>query len=71
MHQPIAISNIIDITLNLFISNAFNIIPIIASAQITPNIVHASIVDTCIIVTSANGVYEPAISKNIEQWSST
>ena len=49
----------------------FKIIPSIATPQITPNIVQPVAVSYSLRVHSENGVYEPAINKNIEQWSNT
>ena len=49
----------------------FNAIPSIAIAHIIPKIVHPSAVLYSLNVHRQNGVYDPAISKNIEQWSNT
>ena len=55
--------------LNFLMSIEFSVIPKIAIAHIMPNILHPSAVLYSLKVTKQNGVYEPAINKNIEQWS--
>lgn len=54
-------------TLYFFKSIAFKIIPKIAIAHIIPKIVQPVEVLYSLNVQRANGVYEPAISKNIVQ----
>ena len=46
-------------------------IPNIATNQITPNMVQPNAVLYSLKVHNANGVYDPAINKYIEQWSNT
>ena len=62
---------IIENFLYFFKSIAFNTIPKIAIAHIIPNIVQPVAVSYSLKVHNANGVYEPAINKNIVQWSNT
>ena len=69
--HPIPKQHIMENFLYFFKSIAFRTIPKIAIAQITPNIVQPVATSYSLNVHSAKGVYEPAISKNIVQWSNT